>query len=208
MMMCVMRVCVMRVAARRAAHTHTHPFLPSHTPNRHQHTPTLHDNTAQQTPTPTKQQQNNNNNANNSKSSPQLVAHLDAEGVDFLQFAFRWVNCLLIREVPLGAATRLWDTYLSEGPMFSEFLVYACAALLTTWERPLGALEFQELMLFLQRLPTGGWGEAEVELVLSRAYVLRDTWGGAGAGAGGGGGGGGAGAAGGGAGAGSGAGGG
>jgi uncharacterized membrane protein YgcG len=119
------------------------------------------------------------------------VSHFDAEGVDFLQFAFRWVNCLLLREVPLSAATRLWDTYLAEGPTFSEFLVYACAALLTTWERPLAGLEFQELMLFLQRLPTGAWGEPEVELhVLSRAYVLRDTWGGAGGGAGGGGGGG------------------
>jgi hypothetical protein len=48
---------------------------------------------------------------------------MEAEGIDFLQFAFRWVNCLLIREVPFGAALRLWDTYLAEGPRFNEFLV-------------------------------------------------------------------------------------
>ena len=27
----------------------------------------------------------------------------------------RWVNCLLIRELPFGLAMRLWDTYLAEG---------------------------------------------------------------------------------------------
>jgi hypothetical protein len=48
---------------------------------------------------------------------------MEHEGVDFLQFAFRWVNCLLIREVPFDAALRLWDTYLAEGPGFADFLV-------------------------------------------------------------------------------------
>jgi hypothetical protein len=56
---------------------------------------------------------------------------MEAEGIDFLQFAFRWVNCLLIREVPFGAALRLWDTYLAEGPRFNEFLVGVVAQ----WER-------------------------------------------------------------------------
>lgn len=105
---------------------------------------------------------------------------MEAEGVDFLQFAFRWVNCLLIREVPFCPALRLWDTYLAEGPAaLADFLVYACAAFLARWERPLSRLEFQELMMFLQKPPTGSWTEAEVESVLSAAYVLRNVWGGA-----------------------------
>lgn len=54
-----------------------------------------------------------------------------------------------------------------------------CAAFLARWERPLLALEFQELMLFLQKLPTAEWGDAELESVLSAAYVLRNVWGGA-----------------------------
>ena len=41
--------------------------------------------------------------------------HLEKEGLQFIQFAFRWVNCLLLREVPFALAVRLWDTYLSEG---------------------------------------------------------------------------------------------
>ena len=34
----------------------------------------------------------------------------------------------------------------------------------------------QELILFLQKLPTAGWGEKEVESVLSRAYMWRASF--------------------------------
>lgn len=44
-----------------------------------------------------------------------MAAHLEKEGLQFIQFAFRWVNCLLLREVPFALAVRLWDTYLAEG---------------------------------------------------------------------------------------------
>jgi TBC1 domain family member 2 len=35
----------------------------------------------------------------------------------------------------------------------------------------------QELVLFLQKLPTQDWNEKEVELVLSRAYMWRASFG-------------------------------
>ena len=38
------------------------------------------------------------------------------------------------------------------------------------------ALCLQELILFLQRLPTAEWGEKEVESVLSRAYMWRASF--------------------------------
>lgn len=41
-----------------------------------------------------------------------LAAHLNGENVEFVQFAFRWINCLLMREVPLRSIVRMWDTYL------------------------------------------------------------------------------------------------
>lgn len=44
-----------------------------------------------------------------------VALHLEKEGLQFIQFAFRWVNCLLLREVPFTLAVRLWDTYLAEG---------------------------------------------------------------------------------------------
>jgi hypothetical protein len=42
------------------------------------------------------------------------VAHLEAHGVEFYQFAFRWCNCLLMRELPFRLVCRLWDTCIAE----------------------------------------------------------------------------------------------
>ncbi|XP_058102460.1 uncharacterized protein LOC131246390 isoform X2 [Magnolia sinica] len=58
--------------------------------------------------------------------------HMDEEGLEFLQFAFRWFNCLLIREIPFHLVTRLWDTYLAQGESLPEFLVYISASFLLT----------------------------------------------------------------------------
>ncbi|KAG2452579.1 hypothetical protein HYH02_002816 [Chlamydomonas schloesseri] len=103
--------------------------------------------------------------------------HLEAENVDFIQFALRWVNCLLVRELPFCLALRLWDTYLAEGTGFSEFLIYLSAAFLLSWRDRLTRLEFQDLILFLQRLPTADWAEAQLERVLSEAFILRSSYG-------------------------------
>jgi hypothetical protein len=39
---------------------------------------------------------------------------LEKQEVHFTLFAFKWMNCLLMRELPLALVTRMWDTYLSE----------------------------------------------------------------------------------------------
>ena len=41
-----------------------------------------------------------------------LAKHLESEGVEFIQFAFRWMNCLLMRELSVENIVRMWDTYL------------------------------------------------------------------------------------------------
>ncbi|CAL5224636.1 g7354 [Coccomyxa viridis] len=61
-----------------------------------------------------------------------FTQHLESEGLEFPQFTFRWVNCLLIREIPFKLAIRLWDTYLAEGTHMREFLTYVLAAFLLT----------------------------------------------------------------------------
>ena len=43
-----------------------------------------------------------------------LHAHLQECGLQFIQFAFRWMNCLLMRELSLDQIMRVWDTYLAE----------------------------------------------------------------------------------------------
>lgn len=41
-----------------------------------------------------------------------LANHLETEGVEFMQFSFRWMNCLLMRELSMRNTIRMWDTYL------------------------------------------------------------------------------------------------
>jgi len=41
-----------------------------------------------------------------------LHNHIERQGIEFLQFSFRWMNNLLMRELPLRCTIRLWDTYL------------------------------------------------------------------------------------------------
>jgi TBC1 domain family member 2 len=41
-----------------------------------------------------------------------LAKHLESEGVEFMQFSFRWMNCLLMRELSMKNTIRMWDTYL------------------------------------------------------------------------------------------------
>jgi hypothetical protein len=35
------------------------------------------------------------------------MSHLEEQGLQFIQFAWRWVNCLLVREVPYQLSFRL-----------------------------------------------------------------------------------------------------
>ncbi|KAF9189216.1 GTPase-activating protein [Haplosporangium sp. Z 11] len=106
-----------------------------------------------------------------------LAAHLQSEHVEFIQFSFRWMNCLLMREVTLQHTIRMWDTYLTEHPHgFSEFHLYVCAAFLTKWSAELKRMEFQEIMLFLQDVPTDDWQEKDIELLLSEAFMWKSLF--------------------------------
>ncbi|KAL8124380.1 GTPase-activating protein gyp1 [Apium graveolens] len=102
--------------------------------------------------------------------------HMEEQGLEFLQFAFRWFNCLLIREIPFHLINRLWDTYLAEGDALPDFLVYIFASFLLTWSDKLLKLDFQEMVMFLQHLPTQNWTYTELEVVLSRAYMWHSMF--------------------------------
>jgi len=49
-----------------------------------------------------------------------LAKHMENEGVEFIQFSFRWMNCLLMREVSVKNTIRMWDTYLVSLPCHHE----------------------------------------------------------------------------------------
>lgn len=108
-----------------------------------------------------------------------LHDHIEEQGLQFIQFAFRWMNCLLMRELPLIHIVRLWDTYLAMDDGFSKFHIYVCAAFLNHWADELIGLEFQELVMFIQHLPTEDWGAKEIDTLLSQAYILQHQFEGA-----------------------------
>ncbi|WFD28532.1 GTPase-activating protein [Malassezia nana] len=73
-----------------------------------------------------------------------LHVHLAAQGVEYMQFSFRWMNCLLMREMSVKSIMRLWDTYLAEGAdAFSDFHPFVCAVFLHRWRDELLAMDFQ-----------------------------------------------------------------
>jgi len=110
-----------------------------------------------------------------------LAAHLKEQDVEFMQFAFRWYNCLLLREMSVKSIIRMWDTYLAEGTdSFSEFHLYVCLAFLVKWSEKLRSMDFQGIIMFLQSLPsTQDWTEPQTELLLSEAFVWKTTFSGA-----------------------------
>ncbi|KAL4874175.1 hypothetical protein BDV12DRAFT_159251 [Aspergillus spectabilis] len=105
-----------------------------------------------------------------------LAKHLEQEGVEFMQFSFRWMNCLLMREVSVRNTIRMWDTYMAEEQGFSRFHLYVCAAFLVKWTDQLVKMDFQEVMMFLQALPTRDWTEKDIELLLSEAFIWQSLF--------------------------------
>ncbi|KAL2023810.1 hypothetical protein VTK56DRAFT_1077 [Thermocarpiscus australiensis] len=105
-----------------------------------------------------------------------LARHLEKENVEFIQFSFRWMNCLLMREISVKNTIRMWDTYMAEEQGFSEFHLYVCAAFLVKWSDKLVKMDFQEIMMFLQSLPTRDWTEKDIELLLSEAYIWQSLF--------------------------------
>lgn len=55
-----------------------------------------------------------------------LAKHLERESVEFIQFSFRWMNCLLMREISVQNTIRMWDTYMvrSLHTLYYEILTF------------------------------------------------------------------------------------
>ncbi|KAK8804022.1 hypothetical protein WA171_000115 [Blastocystis sp. BT1] len=105
-----------------------------------------------------------------------LYNHIQQEGLLFLQFAFRYMNCLLIREFSMRTIIRLWDTYLSETNGFDVFHVYVCAVFIKLSHDDLMEKDFQSMLLYLQNPPTEDWTEQDVEELLSQAFILKSLF--------------------------------
>ena len=111
------------------------------------------------------------------KTDPKLYEYLKSFEIDYVQFCFRWMNCFLIREFPIKLILRLWDAYFSEEKGFSEFHLYVCACLLLSFSEKLKAMkEFQEVIVFLQNLPTSNWEIKDIDVLLAKSYSIKELY--------------------------------
>ena len=108
-----------------------------------------------------------------SKVDPELGLHLAENNIEFIQFSFRWMNCLLLRELPLHLIIKAWDAFLAEEDGFSELHVYFCSAMITSFSTKLMEKNFEESILFLQSLPTHHWNSDDIDVLLSQAQTWR-----------------------------------
>lgn len=104
---------------------------------------------------------------------PMLSQHLARNGNEFIQFSYRWMNCLLMRELPFPLVVKLWDALIAEEDGLSDLHVYFCAAMITKFRTELLAKGFEECIMFLQNLPTSEWKTSDIDVLLSQAYVWK-----------------------------------
>ncbi len=107
------------------------------------------------------------------KSDKNLHSFLQKNGVEIYHFGFRWVFCLLLREFPIHLSIKLMDYYLVDELYPVELCVYLVLALILRFSYELKQKKREEIMMFLQNLPTFDWGDKDIELLVSEAYTLR-----------------------------------
>eukprot|EP01127_Copromyxa_protea_P001699 TRINITY_DN11630_c0_g1_i1.p1 TRINITY_DN11630_c0_g1~~TRINITY_DN11630_c0_g1_i1.p1 ORF type:complete len:551 (+),score=94.03 TRINITY_DN11630_c0_g1_i1:31-1683(+) len=106
-----------------------------------------------------------------------LAEHLKKHDIEYIQFAFKWTNCLLVREFTLPDIMRIWDTYFSEESSFASLHTYLCAAIIIHFKTEIKNLkETQDLMYYLQHLPLENWSLGDIESLISQAYVYKQQF--------------------------------
>lgn len=121
----------------------------------------------------------------------ELIEHIERQDFTLMQLIFPWINCLLLRELPISVAFRLWDTYFAEGggeggsgagaAGFEHFHTYMCAAILAQYSSQIKGLERTDMIEFVQAMPTRSWKVRDLECALSQAYIYKTSFDGAGA---------------------------
>jgi hypothetical protein len=93
-------------------------------------------------------------------------------------FAYLWMNCFLIRELPLRHIVRLWDTYFSEELGFALFHVYFCTAFLKHISEQVKACgaELERAIQILQHCHDIKLSDKDLEEMISQAYIYQSLY--------------------------------
>jgi hypothetical protein len=107
------------------------------------------------------------------KVEPRLAEWMVVQDVKYSSFAFRWMNCLLVREFTLPLMFRVWDLFLSDHARITATHVYVCGAMLGILAPELLKLEGPEFIMKVQNLPVEFWTLEKLETVLAQAFVYE-----------------------------------
>ena len=110
------------------------------------------------------------------KCDKELLEQLENNDIQVFHFGFRWIFCLLLREFPVLLSIKLIDYYLVEDVSPSELCVYLAATLLLKFSCKIKTLKREQIIMFLQNLPTANWGEQDIKLLVSEAFTLRNLF--------------------------------
>jgi hypothetical protein len=105
--------------------------------------------------------------------NPQLGASIRNEDIQYQEFAFRWMNCLLVREFGVAPLFRLWDSYLSNHSKIASTHVYVCAAMMVALAPKLTGLPHAEFVMQVQAINPDAWTLEQVDTIIAQAYVYE-----------------------------------
>lgn len=88
--------------------------------------------------------------------------------LDYKYFKFSICICILLVS---RCNTHIYSDTCSKCCNQIRFLCFNSLPIVFQWSHKLQTLEFQEMVMFLQHLPTQAWTHHELEMVLSRAYM-------------------------------------
>jgi hypothetical protein len=107
------------------------------------------------------------------KVDPGLGSWIKAEDIQYQEFAFRWMNCLLVREFSVRLIFRLWDSYLSNHSKIATSHVYVCAALMAALSTKLTNAPHAEFVMQVQGIDPDSWTIEDMEMLIALGYVYE-----------------------------------
>ncbi|KAF9764226.1 TBC1 domain family member 22A [Nosema granulosis] len=107
---------------------------------------------------------------------PDMFSFLKHSKLEIHMFAFRWFNCLYIREFPYALYRHILTTMLCyEDP--NDFLVYFGVSLLLHFKNQLYLHDFSDNIIILQNINTYEWTENIIIELLNTTSVYFKTFG-------------------------------
>jgi hypothetical protein len=111
------------------------------------------------------------------KIDPDIFSFLKQSKLEIHMFAFRWFNCLYIREFPYELYKKIFTTMLSYEKI-GEFLIYFGVSLILKFKSELLKNGFSENIILLQTINEFNWTEESIEELLKSTSVYFKTIGG------------------------------